>query len=321
MALLAVENLEVSFQTRKGLFKAVENFSLEIGESEILSIVGESGSGKSVAMLGIMGLLPDNVVVKADKMEFQNQNLLKLSTGKKRKLFGKQWSMIFQDPINSLNPCFSVGSQVAEMFTLHRGFNKRQAKDATIELFKKVGIAEGELRYNLFPHQMSGGMNQRVMIAMAIALEPRLLIADEPTTALDVTIQAQILRLILEICQSQKMSLILITHNMGVVFETAEKMVVQYAGMQMEQGLSAEIFAKPYHPYTQGLLDSNIENAEGDRLKTIPGSIPLLSEKPSGCMFYPRCTYRTDLCQDTVPYFQEGGRKIRCFHYKTLMQA
>jgi len=318
-SLLQVRNLSVSFQTSRGTFCAVEDFDFTLEKGEILTLVGESGSGKSVAMLAIMDLLGEDVIVKADEISFEGKNLLTMSKKMRQKLYGESLSMIFQEPFNSLNPCFKVGDQVAEMFTTHKGFSKKKAKDKVLELFHQVGIAETEIRYNLYPHQLSGGMNQRVMIAIAIALNPKLLIADEPTTALDVTIQAQILQLLMEICQNKGMALVLITHNIGIVAELAETVIVQYAGMQMEKSPCLDLLNRPLHPYTKALLEANPENSQAKRLFSIPGAIPLLEEKPKGCYFAPRCGYKTANCLNPIPIVKVGKTETRCLHYDQLL--
>ncbi|KAK3604247.1 hypothetical protein CHS0354_002055 [Potamilus streckersoni] len=274
---------------------------MELGQSEILSVVGESGSGKSVSMLAFMGLLGKNSEVKADAITFDGHDWLKLKSAEKRRIMGSQIGMIFQDPSASLNPCFKVGWQIAEKVRLFGKIKPGKIRSYVIELFERVGIADPHTRYDSFPHQFSGGMNQRVMIAMAIACNPKLLIADEPTTALDVTIQAQILDLLRDLQQTEKMSLILITHNMGVVAEFSERVLVQYAGKNVEQNRCPQMFIHPTHPYTAGLLDSLPERATGDRLQTIPGSIPPIHLKPSGCVFHPRCKYVQDICRQQNP--------------------
>ncbi len=269
MALLEIRNLTVEFATAVGPFKALKGVDYTVDEGEVLAIVGESGSGKSVAMLAAMGLLPDTATVKADKMEFDGRDLTALSSKERRSVIGKDISMIFQEPIASLNPCFTVGFQIGEVLRTHLGMDRKDARSRTIELFEAVGIPDPEKRLISFPHQMSGGQCQRVMIAMAIACQPKLLIADEPTTALDVTIQKQILDLLLDIQSKSDMGLIMITHDMGVVAETADRVVVQYNGEQMEEAPVLDLFEDPKHPYTKALLSALPERAEGDRLPTV----------------------------------------------------
>ncbi|MFO1175893.1 MAG: ABC transporter ATP-binding protein [Paracoccaceae bacterium] len=267
--LLEIRNLCVSFDTARGPFRAVDGVDLSVSEREVLAIVGESGSGKSVGMLAVMGLLPATATVTADVMRFDGRDLLALSTAERRKIIGRDISMIFQEPIASLNPCFTVGFQLAEVLTAHMGMTGAQARARSVELLTQVGIPDPEARLAAFPHQMSGGQCQRVMIAMAIACNPRLLIADEPTTALDVTIQKQILDLILGLQQKHGMGLIMITHDMGVVAETADRVVVQYRGKKMEEADVLSLFENPQHPYTRALLSALPENAKGDRLPTV----------------------------------------------------
>ncbi|WP_298820042.1 ABC transporter ATP-binding protein [uncultured Roseibium sp.] len=269
MSLLEIRNLRVEFDTAKGPFRALAGVDYTVDAGEVLAIVGESGSGKSVAMLATMGLLPDSATITADKMEFEGLDLRTLSAKERRKVIGKDISMIFQEPIASLNPCFTVGFQMSETLKTHTGLKGKQIKDRVVELFEAVGIPDPAGRLNAFPHQMSGGQCQRVMIAMAIACSPKLLIADEPTTALDVTIQKQILDLLVQIQQERGMGLIMITHDMGVVAETADRVIVQYQGRKMEEADVLALFENPQNPYTKALLSALPENATGDRLPTV----------------------------------------------------
>ncbi|WP_122521984.1 ABC transporter ATP-binding protein [Pannonibacter phragmitetus] len=269
MALLEIRNLRVEFDTAKGPFRALDGVDYTVEAGEVLAIVGESGSGKSVAMLATMGLLPDTATITADKMEFEGRDMRKLSAAERRKVIGKDISMIFQEPIASLNPCFTVGFQLNEALKVHTGLSGSARKARVLELMKAVGIPEPERRVNSFPHQMSGGQCQRVMIAMAIACAPKLLIADEPTTALDVTIQKQILDLLMKLQKDSGMALIMITHDMGVVAETADRVIVQYQGRKMEESDVLTLFEAPKHPYTRALLSALPENATGDRLPTV----------------------------------------------------
>ncbi|TPI42671.1 ABC transporter ATP-binding protein [Mesorhizobium sp. B3-1-9] len=280
MALLDIQNLVVEFQTASGPFRAVDGVSLHVDEREVLAIVGESGSGKSVSMLAVMGLLPWTATVTADRMTFNGRDMLKMSPTDRRKIIGKDIAMIFQEPIASLNPCFTVGFQIEEVLRFHMGMDKAQRRARAIELFKQVGIPEPEQRLNSFPHQMSGGQCQRVMIAMAIACNPKLLIADEPTTALDVTIQKQILDLLVSLQAKYGMGLIMITHNMGVVAETADRVIVQYKGRKMEEADVLSLFESPKSNYTRALLSALPENAVGDRLPTV--SDMLFEPAPQG---------------------------------------
>jgi dipeptide transport system ATP-binding protein len=269
MALLDIKNLTVQFETSTGWFKAVDGVSLSVEPGEVLAIVGESGSGKSVAMLAVMGLLPWTAKITADHMLFQGSDIQKLSASERRKLIGKDVAMIFQEPVASLNPCFTVGFQIEEVLKLHMGLGKTERRARAIELFNLVGLPDPAERLNHFPHQMSGGQCQRVMIAIAIACNPKLLIADEPTTALDVTIQKQILDLLMQLQAETGMGLIMITHDMGVVAETADRVIVQYKGRKMEEADVLSLFESPKSAYTQALLSALPENATGDRLTTV----------------------------------------------------
>ena len=269
MALFEIENLVVEFQTSTGAFRAVDGVSLHVNAGEVLAIVGESGSGKSVSMLAAMGLLPWTANVTADKMVFDGQNLLGMSASQRREIIGKDMSMIFQEPVASLNPCFTAGFQIEEVLRIHMGMDKKARRKRAIELFEQVGIPNPAERLGHFPHQMSGGQCQRVMIAIAIACNPKLLIADEPTTALDVTIQKQILDLLMRLQTEHGMGLIMITHNMGVVAETADRVIVQYKGRKMEEADVLSLFESPKSDYTKALLSALPDNATGDRLPTI----------------------------------------------------
>ena len=274
MALLEIENLVVEFSTASGPFRAVDGVSLSVEQREVLAIVGESGSGKSVSMLAVMGLLPWTATVTADRMVFAGQDLLKLGPSERREMIGKDMAMIFQEPMASLNPCFTVGFQIEEVLKVHMGMDRAQRRARAIELLRQVGISEPEERLGSFPHQMSGGQNQRVMIAIAIACNPKLLIADEPTTALDVTIQKQILDLLMKLQAEHGMGLIMITHNMGVVAETADRVIVQYKGRKMEEADVLSLFESPKSNYTRALLSALPENATGKRLPTVSDYVP-----------------------------------------------
>ncbi|WHO72801.1 ABC transporter ATP-binding protein [Rhizobium sp. BT03] len=301
MPLLEIENLTVEFQTSSGLFRAVDRVSLACDKGEILSVVGESGSGKSVAMLALMGLLPWTAKITADRLQFDGQDLRGISGRQRRRIVGKDMAMIFQEPMSSLNPCFTVGFQLGETLRVHMGLNRKERRERSIELLNLVGIPAPEDRLSNFPHQMSGGMSQRVMIAMALACNPKLLIADEPTTALDVTIQAQILDLLVRLQKEQGMALVLITHDMGVVAETAERVQVQYAGQKVEEQPVKALFRDPHHPYTAALLAALPERAEvGQRLPSIAGVVPGQHGRPTGCLFAPRCGYATVECERGV---------------------
>ena len=269
MALLNIRNLTVKFATATGSFTAVDGIDVTVDKGEVLAIVGESGSGKSVSMLAAMGLLPDTAIVTADEMTFDGRDLLNMTPRQRRQIIGREITMIFQEPIASLNPSFTTGYQIEEVLRLNLGMSRRAAHARALELYQAVGIPEPEEKLKSYPHQMSGGQCQRVMIAMAIATGPRLLIADEPTTALDVTIQKQILDLLMELQEQTGMALILITHDMGVVAETADRVQVQYKGKKMEEADVLSLFENPKNPYTQALLSALPENATGDRLPTV----------------------------------------------------
>jgi dipeptide transport system ATP-binding protein len=307
MALLSIKNLTVEFKTSRGFFRAVDRVSFEVNTGEVLSIVGESGSGKSVAMLAVMGLLPWTAQVTADAMDFEGRNLLRLSPNERRALNGKDMAMIFQEPMTSLNPCFTVGWQLTEALRTHEKLDRSEAKSRAIALMDEVGIPAASQRMSAFPHQFSGGMAQRVMIAMALSCRPKLLIADEPTTALDVTIQAQILDLLVRLQKEKGMGLVLITHSMGVVAEMADRVCVQYAGQKVEEQPVKALFAQPRHPYTAALLSSLPERSDGRKLNSIKGVVPGQFDRPSGCLFEPRCAYSTDLCRSTEPVLQHSA--------------
>jgi dipeptide transport system ATP-binding protein len=307
VALLEIQNLTVDFKTSSGAFRAVDHVSMTVDAGEVLAVVGESGSGKSVAMLAVMGLLPWTAMVTADRINFTGRDLLNISPDDRRKITGKDMAMIFQEPMTSLNPCFTVGFQLMEAMQTHLNLDKLQRKKRAIELLEEVGIPAPETRLGSYPHQLSGGMSQRVMIAMALACNPKLLIADEPTTALDVTIQAQILELLTSLQKDKGMGLVLITHSMGVVAETADRVSVQYAGQKVEEQPVAGLFANPRHPYTSALLAALPERATGRRLPSIQGVVPGQFDRPKGCLFAPRCSFATDLCRSTPPTMNFGA--------------
>ncbi|HLJ72306.1 MAG TPA: ABC transporter ATP-binding protein [Roseiarcus sp.] len=301
MALLDIRNLSIAFATRHGPFKVVDGIELSVERNEVLAIVGESGSGKSVAMLAVMGLLPHTASVTADRLAFEGRDLRTLSPKERRAIIGKDIAMIFQEPMSSLNPCFTAGFQIGEVLRTHLGMNRAARKRRVFELLEEVGIADPERRARAFPHQLSGGMSQRVMIAMALACRPKLLIADEPTTALDVTIQAQILDLLLKLRRQNGMGLVLITHDIGVVAETADRVAVQYAGLQVETNTARALFADPHHPYAAALLAALPERANGRRLPSIPGVVPGQFDRPSACVFSPRCSFAFERCRREAP--------------------
>jgi dipeptide transport system ATP-binding protein len=314
MPLLEIRNLVVEFTTARGVFRAVDGLDLTLDAGGIVGIVGESGSGKSVAMLAVMGLIGWPGRVHADWLRFSGIDLLSLSTRQRRRLIGKDVAMVFQDPTSSLNPCYPVGWQIAESLRAHHAVERRAVRARVIDLLHQVGIPAPETRLGAFPHQLSGGMNQRVMIAMAIACNPMLLVADEPTTALDVTIQKQILDLLVSLQRERAMALMLITHDMGVVAETVHRVVVMYAGQMVEEAPTERLFVSPRHPYTAALLAALPERAlEQRRLATIPGVVPGIDDRPAGCVFHPRCGFSADPCTTQPPVVTRGtSGHVRC---------
>ena len=316
MALLEILNLSVEFPTARGAFRAVDGINIVLQEGDLLGVVGESGSGKSVTMLALMGLLPWTANVTADRLTFDGRDLLGLSPAECRRIVGKDMAMIFQEPMTSLNPCFTVGFQIMESLKVHEGGTRHERRVRAVELLDQVGIPDPESRLGAFPHQLSGGMSQRVMIAMSIACNPRLLIADEPTTALDVTIQAQILDLLLHLQRDRGMALVLITHDMAVVAETAQRVNVMYAGQQVELRNVDRLFESPRHPYTSALLDALPERSLGSRrLPTIPGVVPGAGDRPEGCLFNPRCLHAQERCRHERPLLEPDGQgEVRCFY-------
>jgi dipeptide transport system ATP-binding protein len=320
MALLSIRNLSVEFATAAGPFRAVDGVDLTVDQGDVLAIVGESGSGKSVSMLAMMGLLPWTATITADEMSFDGRDIRSLSARERRKVIGRDMAMIFQEPMSSLNPCFTVGFQIKEALRQHLKLDRAQRHARAIELMELVGIPAPEKRLSAFPHQLSGGMSQRVMIAMALACKPRLLIADEPTTALDVTIQAQILDLLSDLQKETGMALILITHDMGVVAETAQRVQVQYAGQKVEEQPAARLFETPHHPYTAALLAALPERATTRRLPTIPGVVPGQYDRPSGCLFAPRCARATGICHTPPPVQGADLGLARCHHPVTTAE-
>ena len=312
--LLRVKDLRTSFFTHLGEVKAMRGISFGVNRGQVLGIVGESGSGKSVTSLSVMGLLQFPGKVVGREILFCGQNLLSLPRSRMRAVRGKEISMIFQDPMTSLNPVYTVGSQITEMIRAHERVSKAEARRQAIEMLSMVGIPAPEDRVDSYPHEFSGGMRQRVMIAMALACRPKLLIADEPTTALDVTIQAQILSLIRRLNDQFSMTTILITHDLGVVAKLCDRIAVMYGGLIMEEGSAKDIFYNPCHPYTMGLLESIPSAGEGERgrLKPIPGTPPSLIDPPAGCPFSARCPHCLEICQQELPPFFEAGEGHRC---------
>jgi len=315
MALLEIENLSVAFNTAGGQLLAVDGVSLNVDAHDVLAIVGESGSGKSVAMLAVMGLLPWTATVTADRMLFEGEDMLSMSKKQRRGVIGNDITMIFQEPMSSLNPCFTVGFQLKEAIKSHLKLSRKQRHQRAIEILELVGIPAPEKRLSAFPHQLSGGMSQRVMIAMAIACNPKLLIADEPTTALDVTIQAQILELLLKLQKDTGMGLVLITHDMGVVAETAQHVAVQYAGQKIEEQPVISLFKRPYHPYTEALLSALPERATSRILPSIPGVVPGQFDRPDGCLFSPRCNRVENICREQIPQQQGADQGYARCHF------
>ena len=317
-SLLSVKDLQVQFQTKKGINTAVDGISFSIGKGEILGIVGESGCGKSVSSMSILRLLGTNAKISQGSIKLGDKELLSLSEDEMCKIRGNEIAMIFQDPMTALNPIMTIGDQLIEPLVIHQGYKKKDAWKEAIEVLKKVGIAAPEKRMKEYPHQLSGGMRQRIMIAMAVSCAPKLLIADEPTTALDVTIQAQILELMLELREKLNTAIMLITHDMGVVAETADNILVLYAGKVVEYGSVKDIFNDPKHPYTQGLLSSIPPLTEDvDELNTIEGTVPAPGQMPAGCRFSPRCPYATDRCRMEQPgIYHAGNAMVSCFKYE-----
>ncbi|PSL41364.1 oligopeptide transport system ATP-binding protein [Planomicrobium soli] len=316
--LLDVNNLKVNFKTYGGEVKAVRDVSFHVDKGEVVAIVGESGSGKSVTVQTIMGLIPmPPGIIKGGSIKFQGKEILGVSKRELRKVKGSKIGMIFQDPMTSLNPTMIVGKQIAEGVIAHQKLSKKEAKIKAIEMLKLVGIPNAEERYNQYPHEFSGGMRQRAMIAIALACNPELLIADEPTTALDVTIQAQVLELMKDIQKKTDTAIILITHDLGVVAETAQRVIVMYGGMMVESGTVYELFENPRHPYTWGLLNSipDVEGPEKKKLIPIEGSPPDLFSPPKGCPFAPRCKFAMDICVEEMPgNFEIGeGHLAKCW--------
>lgn len=315
--LLEVKHLTTEFATRRGKVRAIRDVSFSIDKGEILALVGESGSGKSVTSLSIMGLLSSNGrVVENSEINFDGVNLLTLSERKMQHIRGNRISMIFQEPMTSLNPIFTVGEQILESIRLHTKLSKKEAHEKLLEMLDMVGIPNPSKRIHDYPHQMSGGMRQRIMIAMAMACQPQLLIADEPTTALDVTIQAQILDLIYRMREQFNISVLLITHDLGVVAEAADKVAVMYCGRIVEEGTTKDILTSPQHPYTLGLLKSIPRLDEtSERLFMIPGMVPPPEEVPDGCAFADRCPHAREQCRASLPELIDlGERKVRCFN-------
>ncbi len=317
--LLSIEGLVTTFRMRGGAGNAVDDVRLEIARGETVGLVGESGCGKSMTAMSVMGLLPDTAKITAGVIDFAGEDLAKYTRSQMLKITGDRISMIFQEPMTSLNPVKTVGHQVREAILLHQEVSRKEAKEKVIDIFKKVGIPEPERRYGQYPHQLSGGLRQRVMIGMAMVCSPDLLIADEPTTALDVTIEAQILRLMRKLQEEQGASILMITHNLGVVAEICDRVYVMYAGQVVEQADVRTLFKNPAHPYTVGLMKS-LPGMQGrqERLESIRGMVPSLSHMPKGCRFSPRCDRACDRCRTEAPPLIDlgGGHKVRCLLFE-----
>jgi oligopeptide/dipeptide ABC transporter ATP-binding protein len=317
--LLTIQGLSTQFFTHSGRIRAVDDLSLTLGQGRVLGLVGESGCGKTVTALSILNLVPPPGRIVAGKILFEGRDLLALPEAEMRTVRGARIAMIFQEPMTALNPVFTVGDQIGEVLTVHRNLSPRDARDGAVELLRSVGIPSPEKRVDEYPHQLSGGMRQRVMIAIAIALRPALILADEPTTALDVTIQAHILELLGRIQAEMGMAMILVTHDLGLIAERAHEVAVMYAGRIVEQASTAELFADPRHPYTRGLMASIPRPGEEGRkrLRTIPGTVPRLSDLPQGCTFRPRCDISTERCSSEPDLVEvRPGHLVRCWEAK-----
>lgn len=314
-ALLHIENLKTVISSKDGKLVPVDGVDITIPKGKTVGIVGESGCGKSMTAMSVMGLLPNTTHIEEGKILFQDMDLTKLNPKELRKITGDKISIIFQEPMTSLNPVIQVGKQVREAILLHEKVSKEEAKQRVIEIFRQVGIPEPERRYNAYPHQLSGGLRQRVMIGMAMVCNPDLLIADEPTTALDVTIEAQILHLMRQLQKDKETSIMMITHNLGVVAEICDQVYVMYAGKVVESAEVHELFQNPKHPYTQGLLGALPKMDSRQRLNSIDGMVPTLKDMPTGCRFAPRCPMATQKCREEQPDLVDvtAGHQVRCF--------
>lgn len=321
--LLSVENLKTIFPTEEGEVTAVNDVSFQVYEGETVGLVGESGCGKSVTSLSLLRLFPENSGTRLEgKVLFKGKNLLDISLSDMQEIRGNEISMIFQDPMSSLNPVYTIGNQISETIIHHQQLSKKEAKEKSVDMLKLVGIPSPEQRFFEYPHQLSGGMRQRVMIAMGLACQPKLLIADEPTTALDVTIQAQILDLMSEVKQELNMGIILITHDLGVVAEVCSRVLVMYLGEIVEDATVDELFENPKHPYTMGLMQSipSIDGVRGEKLHVIEGMVPSLHQVPKGCSFASRCPHADQKCKDIAPELEtiKSNHKVRCWHHEVI---
>jgi oligopeptide/dipeptide ABC transporter ATP-binding protein len=316
-AVLELKDLKVGRGNKDEFTSIIDNVSFNVTLGKSLAVVGESGCGKSMTALSIMGLLPPNIRYHSGEISYDSLDLTKLSQKELLKIRGRDISMIFQEPMTALNPSFKIGNQIAEVFKYHTNYNAQEIKEKSVEVLEKVRIPDAREKLNVYPYQLSGGMRQRVMIAMALACNPKVLIADEPTTALDVTIQAQMMDLLNEIQESMNMSIILITHDLGVVAETCHRAIVMYAGQVIEEGSVEELFEHPLHPYTRGLMLSapRLGNPK-EKLHVIEGNVPSIDHMPKGCRFAPRCEFATSLCRAEPPLLEEveNGRSVRCWH-------
>ncbi len=315
--LLDVKNLSVFFKTGTGVFKVLNDVSLSIRKGELFALVGESGSGKSITSLAVMDLLPNNFSVGEGSIFFDSLDISAIPPSSRRLLKGGKMGMVFQDPLTALNPLMTIGNQIAENIVFHKKVSPAEALNTAAGLLSKVGIADGASRINDYPHQLSGGMRQRVMIAIAISCSPSLLIADEPTTALDVTVQASVMRLIKELCESEKMALLLISHNLALVKQYCSSTAVMYAGMIQETGPSGAVFSSPLHPYTKGLISCLPSMSASGKIDSIPGQPPSVFFKPQGCLFHPRCSRKMPECETHVPEMRSvgGAHSVRCHLY------
>ncbi|MBS3680899.1 ABC transporter ATP-binding protein [Ornithinibacillus massiliensis] len=323
--LLELKNLKTHFHTDDGKLTAVDGISFQVKKGEILGVVGESGCGKSVMSQSIMRLLDEKYTTEYEgEILLHGENLLDLPMPNMQKIRGNDISMIFQDPLSSLNPVYTIGDQIKETIMLHQKVNKKEATKKAIEMLRLIGIPSPEKRMKEYPHQLSGGMQQRVMIAMALSCQPKVLIADEPTTALDVTIQAQILDLMVDLNQRLGMGVIFITHDLNVVSEICDRVIVMYLGQVVEETTTDHLFSKPLHPYTKGLIKSipQIDGDRGKELHMIEGTVPSLNNVPKGCRFASRCPFADDLCKENAPELRtlEGNQKVRCWHIEKILQ-
>ncbi len=315
--LLAVDNLSVSLKTKDGIFNIIDNISFSLNSGEILGLVGESGSGKSITSLAIIDLLPLNLFIQSGSIYFKNKNILDMTPDERRALKGAEIGMIFQDPLTALNPLMTVGMQVAENLIFHKNMNVKAALESAGKLLEKAGISDGKARVKSYPHQFSGGMRQRVMIAMALACSPDFLIADEPTTALDVTVQASVMKLIKNLCLTNGTALLLISHNLELVRHFCDSIAVMYAGQIVEKTSAQEIFSNPFHPYTSALMACLPSIYSDKKIKPIEGIPPSVFSRPTGCFFHPRCSKKLDLCINKMPQIIEHipGHFVRCHLY------